>query len=77
MSRKQTPLPATDAPTATEPYTLEYIGPLGQTSPFFGALDVGQRYQADPAFADYLVRVHPTHWRLAVATSEEDAGNGR
>ncbi len=48
------------APPAVE--TIEYIGPGGQSSPVFGDLVAGQRYQTDPAFATYLCEQHPDYW---------------
>lgn len=43
--------------------TLVYIGPAGQESPLFGVLVPGQSYQAETAFAAYLVAQHPAFWR--------------
>lgn len=50
-----------------EPVTskITYVGPVGQESPLFGALEPGQTYQADEAFAAYLVMTHPDFWQRA------------
>lgn len=50
---------------------LTYIGPPGQDSPVFGLLIAGQRYQADAAFAAYLVARHPEYWQPAAAAKKE------
>lgn len=60
------PTPDADAPDAAAEEAvveLEYIGPVGQESPTFGPLVVGQRYQASVSFADYLVERHPDYWQ--------------
>lgn len=55
----------TTAP-ASGPVDLTYVGPRDAESPRYGALEPGRVYQEpDPAFADYLVRMHPDHWTRA------------
>lgn len=62
MSKKAKATVAPDDSKA--PVSIEYWGPVGQTSTLFGALEVGQRYQADPEMAAYLCRTHPEYWRV-------------
>lgn len=50
-------------PKAESLVTLEYCGPVGETSHLFGALEVGRHYQADSELAAFLLAANPTHWR--------------
>ena len=46
--------------------TLLWTGPEGQVWPYLGetfVLVAGQRYQVDPAFAEYLCKAHPDCWQ--------------
>jgi len=52
-----------DTTTPKKALEIEYCGPPGETSPTFGALEVGRRYQADPEMAAYLCRTHPEYWK--------------
>lgn len=65
MAKKQAEAPAD--PVDAEHLDLEYVGPEGQESPFFGPLVVGQRYQAPVAFGEYLIATHPSHWKRPAA----------
>lgn len=56
MAKKTTPEATTTVP-------IVYAGPVGHESPVFGVLVPGQTYQAETAFAAYLVKQHPAFWR--------------
>ncbi|MDP2319565.1 MAG: hypothetical protein Q8O42_09545 [Acidobacteriota bacterium] len=58
----------TTAGAAVTSAQLRYVGPAGQTSPVFGALEPGKLYTtADATFAAYLAEKHPDYWQLEPA----------
>lgn len=70
MAKKKTD--TTNEPTtagaAVTSAQLTYVGPEGQTSPVFGALERGKTYTtADATFAAYLAEKHPDYWQLEPA----------
>jgi hypothetical protein len=65
-SKKPTNTTETPAADAAAHASLRYVGPPGQTSPLFGALEPGRIYStADADFAAYLVATHPDYWQRA------------
>lgn len=69
MAKKMTtPSTSSAAAAAGALATLRYVGPPGQTSPVFGALEPGRTYTtADATFAAYLVAKHPEYWQPGAA----------
>lgn len=69
MAKKQpTTTGSAAAGAAATSASLRYVGPSGQTSPVFGALEPGRLYTtADATFAAYLAAKHPDYWQLEPA----------